>query len=424
MSSSASVAQVIPLAAAPLLTRLYTPAEFGIYAAVSTGVLIVSTVAGGRYDMAIVLADSASDAVLLVSVCMRIAAVSCGLATGALIVALWLGPELRTGIGWWLAMVPAITLATTWSTALTQYALHHDDVRAVFAAGLLKAAVVVLIQLGLGLLGAGAVGLLTATGIAAVAGSLGLWGRYRADRWAGRNSNRRQVARRYARFPRSDVAASLLNSGATGIGVFGVAAVFSPAVVGWYSLATRVGTLPATTVGAAIGRVYYRQAAIRAAAGQPLRPYLRRTAILTAAASLPVFALLMLASPTAFALLFGQEWREAGAFVVAMVPLLWLRIVVSPVSSTLLVTGRHGANVLWHVMLVLATAGCLLTATLLGLSPVGYLWLTTAVVGAVYVGLFLLAYASTGTRQAPPHASPATGPVAVPAGVGSSEATG
>ena len=49
------IAQAIPIAISPILTRLYTPAEFGSFALYMSIVSILVVIATARYELAIVL---------------------------------------------------------------------------------------------------------------------------------------------------------------------------------------------------------------------------------------------------------------------------------------------------------------------------------------------------------------------------------
>ena len=51
------------IAFAPLLTRIYEPSDFGLLAVYSSVIAILSIIAGLRYEMAIPLPESESDAI-------------------------------------------------------------------------------------------------------------------------------------------------------------------------------------------------------------------------------------------------------------------------------------------------------------------------------------------------------------------------
>ncbi len=55
LMTSTTIAQAIPLAISPILTRLYTPSDFGIFALYMSISSIISVVVTGRYELAIML---------------------------------------------------------------------------------------------------------------------------------------------------------------------------------------------------------------------------------------------------------------------------------------------------------------------------------------------------------------------------------
>ena len=50
-----TIAQAIPIAISPILTRIYTPEDFGVFALYMAIAAIISVVSTGRYEMAIML---------------------------------------------------------------------------------------------------------------------------------------------------------------------------------------------------------------------------------------------------------------------------------------------------------------------------------------------------------------------------------
>ena len=50
-----TIAQAIPIAISPILTRIYTPEDFGVLALFISITTILGTIANGRYELAIVL---------------------------------------------------------------------------------------------------------------------------------------------------------------------------------------------------------------------------------------------------------------------------------------------------------------------------------------------------------------------------------
>jgi O-antigen/teichoic acid export membrane protein len=79
LASGASVAQAIGLLAAPVLTRLYTPTDFGVYALYVALLALASPLVSGRYELAVVPADSEDESLDLLILAAMLAAAAGGL---------------------------------------------------------------------------------------------------------------------------------------------------------------------------------------------------------------------------------------------------------------------------------------------------------------------------------------------------------
>ncbi len=68
--SGTLIAQLIPLAVSPVLTRLYTPENFGIFAFVLGLTMILVSLFNGRYDAAILIPKDSKEAFSLFKLAM------------------------------------------------------------------------------------------------------------------------------------------------------------------------------------------------------------------------------------------------------------------------------------------------------------------------------------------------------------------
>jgi O-antigen/teichoic acid export membrane protein len=67
LMTGTTIAQAIPIAISPILTRIYTPEDFGVFALYIAITVIVSVIATGRYELAITLPKKDEDAVNIVA---------------------------------------------------------------------------------------------------------------------------------------------------------------------------------------------------------------------------------------------------------------------------------------------------------------------------------------------------------------------
>ena len=78
LMTGSTLSQSIPIAISPILTRIYTPEEFGVYAIFLAIVTIFGTIISGRYELAIMLPKKDEDAInifalgLVITICLTV----------------------------------------------------------------------------------------------------------------------------------------------------------------------------------------------------------------------------------------------------------------------------------------------------------------------------------------------------------------
>ena len=63
LMTGTTIAQAIPIAITPILTRIYTPEDFGVFALFMAIASIFGTIVNGRYELAIMLPRKNEDAI-------------------------------------------------------------------------------------------------------------------------------------------------------------------------------------------------------------------------------------------------------------------------------------------------------------------------------------------------------------------------
>lgn len=195
----------------------------------------------------------------------------------------------------------------------------------------------------------------------------------------------RKLARKYSKFPKFDLWGNLANILSYNLIIIGVGAIYTIQVLGQYSVAFRFTAIPSALLGVALGQVYFREAA-RRIASPPLaiRAFYKTTAVLLGASVVPM-TIILLFGPTLFGLFFGSEWTTAGTYAAAMIPLVWSRFVVSPLSSVYLVYGRQRQLLLYQCLLLVIVLSTVTSAYLLSWSLLSMLWIQSSIMGSFYI---------------------------------------
>lgn len=405
--------QALVVLSSPLLTRLFTPAEFGAFTVLAAVTGICSVGIALRFEFAIPIIERDEDAAAMVVV-TALAAVTMA-ALVALAIWLW-GPWLADLIGvpawaFLLWLLPPALLAWGCGSALSYWSVRRRR----FATNGLNHTLQLGSQAGgqvaLGLAGSGVWGLM----LGYVLGYVVRLGHYAArlpaaDRRLIRSTGGRRlwrVARESWRYPTLAFPSSLLQSLCNLAPAILVAALFGPVVAGWYGLGQRVMGLPVRMLSEAASHVFLGE--VRALDERGLHRFFLRVVVLFTALGALGAVPVLLAGPALFALVFGEPWREAGVLVQLLLPLYVARFVVLPVSQLLYVLKRQDIH-LFSAALNAAALGLsfgggyaldldhettiLMFSTLSGLSFVVYLAIT-----------WLLSHRRGGGLQAVPGAS-------------------
>jgi O-antigen/teichoic acid export membrane protein len=425
MVSGTVLGQAVTVLAAPILTRLYGPPDFGAFA-VYTGLLsLLSSVVCLRYDFAITVAASEDEAVNVVALSALCALLLSGLS--AVAVGLFAGDVARIAgapsLSVYLWLLPLCLLGLGLTNALSFWAVRRSQYRSyarcIVTSGLGQSGV----QLGAGALGAVPAGLflgdLASRWVGAGTLAVSTWREQRQAFAAVSGRAVVQVARRYKRFPLLGSWGAVLSQVALEAPVLLLAASYAAHVTGSFSLVQRLFALPMVLIGRAVGMYYVGEGGqrLRTSPGA-LRVFFRRTALrLALFAGLPL-ALAGLLGPWLIPLVFGAAWVEAGWYALALSGMAAIQLVVVPVSQTLNLLERQDLQLAWDVgrtVLIVASLGA---ATALGLTPLVTIAVYAAAMAIAY--LVLLALAARVLRAAsggPGAADPAAAPGAAEPGV-------
>jgi O-antigen/teichoic acid export membrane protein len=399
MVSATAAAQAINILLAPVLTRMYSPADFGLYGVFLSLVTILNVVGTLRYELAIPLADDEPAAMnllvvgLVANVCIiGLLAVCVPVLVGPL--AGWTGAAALADYAW---LLPVTLFATGVYYLFTYWAIRHRRYPIVARRNIFYSLGQAVTTTGLGVLGVRPAGLLlgTSAGYAAgaFAGARSLLANDRA--LLGQVSLRamRRVARRYVRFPLLSSWSGLVNSAGSVVPLLLMSKYFGPTVAGWFVLTTRVVGAPSTLVGEAVTHVYFGELATQHRR-DPRE--LRRLFVTSFRRLLAVgtVAIVLVAGPAPlrFPVVFGEPWQEAGHYALWLIPLYLTQFATTPLSSTLIVFERQGAQLGWDCARLVASVSSIVVPAYLGASALVTIGIFGSVMGLLYVVLLLMNY--------------------------------
>ena len=340
-------AQAISILISPLLTRLYSPEAFGIYAmflAVSTFLTFFSA---GTYENAIILPEQDEDGFSLLALsCVLVVGVSIAtfgliMAFNLQIVTLLSSPELSS----WLYVVPVMVLLSGWYNALNYWNNRRKNFKRLSRNRVARSVLAAGANTTLGVMHWEAGGLI----IGQIFGQLAATGLYgfqirQEDRFLARTVSTvgiKQQAVRYKNFPKFLIPSGLVEQASGQLPLILLSSLFGAATLGFFSLALRMVNLPMGLMADAIRDVFRQSASEEYALSGNCRAIFVRTFRRLIALSVLPFIGLVLLGPTIFAIVFGAQWRVAGEYAQIMSAMFFFRFVSSPLSSMFIIAEKQ-----------------------------------------------------------------------------------
>lgn len=365
----AGASQIVTLVAIPVVTRLYTPADFGAASFFLAIASVITPVASLRYEQAIALpGEDAKGERLTHLALLSAAAIAGAIALGLVLFDSVFGlAGAARGLGRVLYLLPVYVLAAAAATILAARLTRYGVFRLISGSGVAAASTVSGTRVGLGVAaGSSVTALVLGSLLGEIARVAAMIPRSReglASVVPLRAAELRRVGTEFSDFPRLSAPTGLLNAFARGLPVLALTFLFGPAVVGIYALAAQALRLPLDFAAEATRRVFLQRAAQTHNRGGSLTgPYLGLTVALFVLGAVPL-AVLALFAEEVFALVFGTQWTGAGAYARALLPWLCTVMPLAPANALFFVARRLG----WWL-------GFQVAMTLLGASVFGVAW--------------------------------------------------
>jgi len=329
--SATAVAQAISLAIYPVLTRIYDPAEHGLFSLYLSTVSITGIIATGKYELGVLIPKEEKDGAGLTILGIRL---SFFFSLFLLVFILlfrkyipgWLGNE---GIDKWLLFIPLSTFTVAIFQSLTFWFNRKRQYKTIAGGNLgqsiLNSAVKLsasnILQNGGGLV----VGAISGQVIGAI---LYLW---RLGKQGIRQMTvipvhtLKGLAKEYRYFPRYSLIHNLVSNFSTTLPIFVFSHYFPPETVGFFGFGYMLIHRPLNLLSGSISRVLSQQTIDKYNKGMLISGNIRKFTSRMALFAVAPFLVVGLIAPWLVTFIFGDDWFEAGRYIQIFTP--WLYVV-------------------------------------------------------------------------------------------------
>jgi O-antigen/teichoic acid export membrane protein len=335
--SGSIIAQAIIFAFMPVITRLYTPSEFGVYSFFFSITMAIGLISSLKYEQAIVLPkeDSDAKALMILSTLIVFATVIVTLFV-VLLFYDWF-EKIFDGHSYLIWLLPLSVFVLGLQQIFENYSNRVEIYKGMSVSKVVGALGTVSSQIYtryiMGMNGlilskivADFVAVLLLVYIHLKKGTLNL----KDVSFSRLNANLKS----YSNFPRYQMGSTLINYLSQYLPIFLFPVLFTDAVVGYYALAFRMLMTPTTLMTGAVRNVYYQRASKMYAKGEDIISlFLKTTFGLIKIYLLPFFVIIVFGKEI-FSTLFGSQWAEAGAIAQILVLAALFSFINPPTTMT------------------------------------------------------------------------------------------
>ena len=352
--SSEGIGRVIGLLAAPFITRLYTPSDFGLLAVFASVCALLHPFCTLRYNLAIPLHTNDRVCINAVAACLLILVVN----TAIIVLALLLSHSQILSLfsaedidAFWY-FIPLAFLFYGAGEILSYYSTRYRDFSTIAKVTLAQKTIGASAKIILGLLRFNVMGLLIGN-ILAESGGLSIYIRTYWKKLKELTHNVTWgkisfVLKRYIDFPLYRVPSQILLSAAGSLPILYFAWHFGSDTTGQISLAITMLSIPVNIVCISVGKAFYGEiASIGRKNRSEISALTLRIMSRLLVISIVPFALIICSGPWIFHTLFGPEWSQAGTFARYLCFYLIFRFVYSPVSDGIFNVFERQKLVFW-----------------------------------------------------------------------------
>jgi len=317
------LAQLIALAAYFVLTRIYSPDDYGLFNIFYSYIEVLIILSTCKYELAVVVADDDSEAAAVSRFALRLnTLVSLGLLTIALV--LWLSGALPgnfSQLGWMVLLIPPMVFFCGTSRIYSFLYNRFHRYAQIAVSDNVNAGAGALLKVLLGWLGMTQSGLPVGTVLGQAASNLNYRLRLRSLALPDTDAaQKKAAAHKHRNFPLYVATKDFVSTFSSNLPFLWLAIYFDRAEVGLFGLALTFTLQPVNLISSAFERVLYTRTAEAVHARQPIAPMLRRFLLPLAALAIVACVAAWFVAEPVFAFCFGERWQGCGPYVQALLP--------------------------------------------------------------------------------------------------------
>jgi O-antigen/teichoic acid export membrane protein len=381
-----AIAQLLGLVMMPVVSRLFTPADFGIFGTFYTVVGVWGAVITLGYNQAVVLPKHKEEALnLFVVACLSVALITVLTVVFVVLFPVEVQHLLKAPSRGFLPLFFVAIVVMGLTYCLEAWCTRTSAFKSLAVSQVVRMVSAVGLWIALGFGHMGALGLVLGLVCGDFLASINLGRACKADLKEGSVflawSKIKELAREYRDFPLYASPRGLMIALSEGLPVILLGYFYGIGVAGAYAFGVRILQTPMNFISAPLCRVVLQRSSEIHNQDDDLFPfYIKGTVVLMAVILVPAMILFIWA-PQIFSWIFGAEWREAGIYARWLI--LWISMIFIKLPAITCATIlRQQRNLLLYQCVILFSIATILImgglywtalATVIAFSVLGFM---------------------------------------------------
>lgn len=336
--SGTAAGQIISFALAPIISRLFSPSDFGIFGSFNSVAAIIAAVSTLHYTQAIMLPKEKEDALdLFFLSCLSVVTIAFIVMTVCFIIPTAINGIMKTSGIWALALLVTSTFSSGINEALQAWCVRSKAFKDTSSSQVVRSLSNSGFRMMFGYLKGGGPSLIISSIISDVLASINLLRVFVIDSMAMHYSlswkRVKRLAIEYRDFPMYSASQSAINALSNGLPVLLLTQFYGVTVAGAFAFAGSMIRTPMSLLLGAMRQVLFQKAAeTMHQDGRLATLYVKITAGLFGLSLFPSLVLFVW-GPQIFGFIFGAQWLIAGEFARSIV--LWMMSVFCNLPAVL-----------------------------------------------------------------------------------------
>lgn len=396
--SGSLISQLITITISPLLTRIFTSEQIGVYTYMLSITTMFMGVINGRYDMCIVSEENEEDLYPLIKLSLIIGFIASILITVFCYIYIKYTGNKQIDYLYIYGFIFILLVTYSINNVLVSYNNRNKEYKIMTYVQVIRSIYQNIGAIILGILKFGLAGLLLPYAIGQIKGMKKQGESIKPHITKIKNvdkSKLKTVLIRYKKQPLYSAPAIFANSFSYSSITLFIELLFGMASVAYYSISVRILGVPLSIVSSNISKIFFQEASREYNQTGQFYKSLKKVVLFQCILAVPMVILMILFAPKVCEIVFGEEWRIAGEYIKILAPMYGIRFIVTTITPGMIIANKQKSELKLQFMFILSSILSFIICKFMNSDIIYYLSLISVTFSIAYIYFLIEVYKSS-----------------------------